>query len=283
MRKKNLSAFLVFIVFSYSNSFAEVEVKNYFEASNHLYGFFPDENINLSEENLKTEFVGYSFFENILSGYSKNYKVITLIDKFREPLNVVTRNISILLDGKRMSYVILKPSLIKNTTYFFKDLKDYQVITKNYFNKRVKSYKYTNLEVYEKKHNGYIERIFIAKRDVQGITSNFGYSMDYILGETFYPEELDREFTPEIIRSLNIAMYRINLETKRIKQEIKLKEYLKKVSNWAGNPNEGYKQPKRDKNNKIIEEPENDESYLKELEPSEEFLKNESQYDSLED
>jgi hypothetical protein len=78
-------------------------------------------------------------------------------------------------------------------------------------------------------------------------------------------------------------MSRIDLETKRIKKEINLKKYLKRTSKWAGNPNEGYKQPKRDKKNKIIEEPENDESYLKELEPSEEYLKNEAQYDSLED
>lgn len=283
MIKKNIVISSLVFIFSFSfNSFADSQIKNYFNLS--IYSkSFPDENINLSEENLKTEFVGYSFFENILSGYSKNYKVITLIDKFREPLNVVTRDISIMLDNKRISYVILKPSLIEKNTTYFTEINTYKLNNRNYFNKSIKDYKYTKLEVYEKKHDGYIERIFIAKRDVQGITSNFWYSMDYILGETFYPEELDREFTPEIIRSLNIAMYRINLETKRIKQEIKLKEYLKKVSNWAGNPNEGYKQPKRDKNNKIIEEPENDESYLKELEPSAEFLKNESQYDSLED
>lgn len=282
MRKKNIVVSSLVLIFSFSfNSFADSQIKNYFNLSTYSKSF-PDENINLSEENLKTEFVGYSFFENILSGYSKNYKVITLIDKFREPLNVVTRDISIMLDNKRISYVILKPSLIEKNTTYFTEINRYKLNNRNYFNKSIKDYKYTKLEVYEKKHDGYIERIFIANR---GLTlSIYNNTMEsYILGETFYPEELDREFTPEIIRSLNIAMYRINLETKRIKQEIKLKEYLKKVSNWAGNPNEGYKQPKRDKTNKIIEEPENDESYLKELEPSEEFLKNESQYDSLED
>lgn len=282
MIKQNILVISLVFLFSFSyNSFADTEIKNYFQLSNYSKSF-PDENINLSEENLKNEFLGYNFFENSLKGYSKNYKIISLIDRFREPLNVVTRDISIMLDNKRVSYVILKPSLMKKDNIFFNDMKSCKLDKKNYFNKRVKDYKYTKLDVYEKKHDGYIERVFIANR---GLTlSIYNNPMEsYVLGETFYPEELDNEFKPEIIRSLNIAIYRVEAETKLFKDEIKLKQISKILSNWAGNPNEGYKQPKRDKKNNIIEEPENDESYLKELEPSEEYLKNEAQYDSLED
>jgi hypothetical protein len=112
IKQKILVNSLVFFVFFSSNSFADTEIRNYFHVSNYSKSF-PDENINLSEENLKTEFLGYSLFENILNGYSKDYKVISLIDKFRDSLNVVKRDISIMLDNKRLYYIILNPSSIE--------------------------------------------------------------------------------------------------------------------------------------------------------------------------
>lgn len=281
MRINKLIIIASVILLIFNNNIAIANPINEFDVSKYIIcSCYYQERLGYSKEQIREEDKKYvDFFENKIFNYSKNYEILSGIEIYTEPLNVVARNISIFLDNKLVGYVMLKPLATKKETSFMNRILSYKLNNKSYFNKRIKDHKYTKLEIYEKKKDGYIERVFIANRND---TTNFR-DINKILGETFYPEELDNEFKPEIIRSLNISMSRVDLETKVLKKEIKLKEYLKRVSKWAGNPNEGYKQPKRDNKNNIIEEPENDESYLKELEPSEEYLKNEAQYDSLED
>lgn len=213
--------------------------------------------LNKKLNQLKELYEYQSFLEKKVNSYSKNYDVFVVTPlNDRTIFNVVTRGLYILNNNNCLGYVLLRPEHISNEEPFLNKLSLLNNVDV-YFSNRIRDYEYIKLNVYEKNHDGYIERVFIGDVDHN----------KYILGETFYPEELDNEFKPEILKSLRIFMRRINILESFANEKITLMQYSKYNYIFAGNPDEAYKAPKKNGQNKIIEEPNNkDDSEAKEFE-----------------
>ena len=175
------------------------------------------------------------YYDRELLNYSKKYNIITAIPKGNLP-SFVVRKINVLYNSKSIGYLILDPILIEmpKTDPSILKMKNLPEIKNGKFFDGLKKYKYMDLKVYEKEHNGFIERYVIL------IENN---KEESLIAEMFYPKELDREFKPEITRSLNLFMKRLSNAYKAYLKEITSDEYWNSSKELEGDVDIDYLKP----------------------------------------
>ena len=175
------------------------------------------------------------YYDRELSNYSKKYNIVTGIPKGNLP-DFVVRKINVLYNSKSIGYLILDPILIEmpKTDPSILKMKNLPEIKKGNFFDGLKKYKYMDLKVYEKEHSGFIERYVILIE---------GNKEEALIAEMFYPKELDREFKPEITRSLNLFMKKLSELYKAHMKEITSDEYWNSSKELEGDVDIDYLKP----------------------------------------
>lgn len=161
---------------------------------------------------LKKILAGYGDFVKIVkkdlpNRFSKQYRIISIMPntEYNGILNLVKKQVSIFVNNEIVAYYLLSPIFIdlpdSDPTYIkMKSL----TLNANYLADKITIPQDGQLKVYETEHSDYIERY------ITYIHYSNGKKLEYLLGEIFYPKELDGEFDSKIIDAINTYTYRID-------------------------------------------------------------------------
>lgn len=157
---------------------------------------------------LKQTLASYGNFVKIVKkdlpqNFSKQYRLISIMPKSDENgvLNLIKKQGCILVKNEIVGYYMLSPVNVElpDTDPTYTKIKSLS-LNLNYLSNKYTVPQGNKIMTYETVNDGFIERYITLKHG----------QLEYLLGEMFYPKELDGQFDSKIIDAINTYTYRID-------------------------------------------------------------------------